>query len=108
MAKVKNIDIIQAPNVLLKGNFACAGCGLSVVYKTAVSAVPNPIVVIPACCASVIQSLHPNVTYNVPTMNIAFAAHSAMATGISRAKKARVKKPTSWFGVVMVEHTILV
>ena len=82
MAKVKNVDLIQAPDVLLKGNFACAGCGLSIAYRSAVSAVPNPIVVIPACCASVIQSLHPNVTYNVPTMNIAFAAHAAMASGI--------------------------
>ncbi len=94
MAKVKITDMIEAPKVLMKGNFACAGCGLSIAYKNAVSAVPNPIVVIPACCASVIQSPHPNVTYNVPTMNIAFAAHAAMASGITRAKKVRGDKNT--------------
>ncbi|MFQ5976585.1 MAG: thiamine pyrophosphate-dependent enzyme [Candidatus Heimdallarchaeota archaeon] len=94
MAKVKTVDIIEAPDVLLKGNFACTGCGLSIAYKTAVSAVPNPIVVIPACCASVIQSPHPNVTYNVPIMNIAFAAHAAIASGIARAKKVRGDKNT--------------
>ncbi|MFW9991008.1 MAG: thiamine pyrophosphate-dependent enzyme [Candidatus Odinarchaeota archaeon] len=85
---------------LLTGNFACAGCGLSVAYKTAISALENPVVVIPACCASVIQSLHPNVTYNVPTLNIAFASHAAAASGIARAKKALGEKvtPVVWSG----------
>ncbi len=81
--------MMDRPDVLLRGNFACAGCGLSVAYRTAISALDKPIVVIPACCASVIQSLHPNVTYNVPTLNIAFAAHASAASGIARAKKMR-------------------
>ncbi|MHA2333417.1 MAG: thiamine pyrophosphate-dependent enzyme [Candidatus Hodarchaeales archaeon] len=85
---------------LLTGNYACAGCGLSVAYRTAISALDNPVVVIPACCASVIQSLHPDVTYNVPTLNIAFASHAAAASGISRAKKALGEKVTTvvWSG----------
>ncbi|MHA1166624.1 MAG: thiamine pyrophosphate-dependent enzyme [Candidatus Hodarchaeales archaeon] len=85
---------------LLTGNFACAGCGLSIAYRTAISALEKPVVVIPACCASVIQSLHPNVTYNVPTLNIAFASHAAAASGISRAKKALGEKvtPVVWSG----------
>lgn len=85
---------------ILTGNFACAGCGLSIAYRTAISALEKPIVVIPACCASVIQSLHPNVTYNVPTLNIAFASHAAAASGISRAKKALGEKitPVVWSG----------
>ncbi|MFW9903045.1 MAG: thiamine pyrophosphate-dependent enzyme [Candidatus Thorarchaeota archaeon] len=97
---VKIKEIMDRPEVLLRGNFACAGCGLSVAYRTAISALDRPIVVIPACCASVIQSLHPNVTYNVPTLNIAFAAHAAAASGISRAKKRRGEKVTTvvWSG----------
>ncbi|MFX0061775.1 MAG: thiamine pyrophosphate-dependent enzyme [Candidatus Hermodarchaeota archaeon] len=93
-------EMIDRNQVLLKGNFACAGCGLSVAYRTAISALENPIVVIPACCASVIQSLHPNVTYNVPTLNIAFASHAAAASGIARAKKIRGEKvtPVVWSG----------
>lgn len=91
---------MDRPEVLLRGNFACAGCGLSIAYKTAISALNRPIVVIPACCSSVIQSLHPNVTYNVPTLNIAFAAHASAASGIARAKKMRGEDTTTvvWSG----------
>lgn len=96
----KIVDMMDRPEVLLRGNFACSGCGLSIAYKTAISALDRPIVVIPACCASVIQSLHPNVTYNVPTLNIAFAAHASAASGIARAKKMRGEKVTTvvWSG----------
>lgn len=97
---VKISEMMDRPDVLLRGNFACAGCGLSIAYKTAISALERPIVVIPACCSSVIQSLHPNVTYNVPTLNIAFAAHASAASGISRAKKVRGENTTTvvWTG----------
>ena len=94
------VDMMDRPEVLLRGNFACAGCGLTIAYRTAISALERPIVVIPACCSSVIQSLHPNVTYSVPTLNIAFAAHASAASGISRAKKMRGEKTTTvvWSG----------
>ena len=97
---VKIPEMMDRPEVLLRGNFACAGCGLSIAYKTAISALNRPIVVIPACCSSVIQSLHPNVAYNVPTLNIAFAAHASAASGISRAKKMRGEDVTTvvWSG----------
>lgn len=97
---IKIPQLLDRPDVLLRGNFACAGCGLSIAYRTTISALENPIVVIPACCASVIQSLHPNVTYNVPTLNIAFAAHASAASGISRGKKRRGEKVTTvvWTG----------
>jgi len=94
------VDMMDRPEVLLRGNFACAGCGLTIAYRTAISALERPIVVVPACCSSVIQSLHPNVTYAVPTLNIAFAAHASAASGISRAKKIRGDKTTTvvWSG----------
>jgi pyruvate ferredoxin oxidoreductase beta subunit len=97
---VKIEDMMDRPEVLLRGNFACAGCGLSIAYRTAISALDRPIVIIPACCASVIQSLHPWVTYNVPTLNIAFAAHASAASGVTRAKKALGEKATTvvWSG----------
>lgn len=93
-------EMKERPQVLLPGNFSCIGCGLALAYRTAISAVDNPIVVIPACCASVIQSLAPRITYNVPTLNIAFAAHAAAASGIVHAKKVRGEKATiiSWTG----------
>ena len=97
-ARIK--EMMDRPEVLLRGNFACAGCGLSIAYKTAISALDRPIVVIPACCSSVIQGLHPDVTYAVPTLNIAFAAHASAASGIARAKKKRGESVTTvvWSG----------
>ena len=97
---VKIPEMMDRSEVLLRGNFACAGCGLSIAYKTSISALNRPIVVIPACCSSVIQSLHPNVAYNVPTLNIAFAAHASAASGIARAKKMRGEDTTTvvWSG----------
>ncbi|MFW9927851.1 MAG: thiamine pyrophosphate-dependent enzyme [Candidatus Thorarchaeota archaeon] len=83
------IEVMEQSPSLLPGNFACAGCGMTAAWRVAISAVPNPIVVIPACCASVVESLHPNISYNVPVVNIAFAAHAATASGIARAKKMR-------------------
>ena len=98
--RAKITEMMDRPDVLLRGNFACAGCGLSIAYRTAISALERPIVVIPACCSSVIQGLHPHVTYNVPTLNIAFAAHASAASGIARAKKMRGENITTvvWSG----------
>jgi pyruvate ferredoxin oxidoreductase beta subunit len=91
MSLIKIDEIIenQSKDPILPGNFACSGCGMTVAFRTAISAIENPIVVIPACCASVVEGLHPNIAYNVPVVNIAFAAHAATATGIARAKKMR-------------------
>ena len=87
-------EIKNRPQVLLPGNFSCTGCGLTVAYRMAISAVENPIVVIPACCASVIQGTAPKVTYTAPILNIAFAAHSAAASGVLHAKMARNEEAT--------------
>ena len=88
------VEILDTQPALLPGNYACAGCGMTVAWRVAVSAVKNPIVVIPACCASVVEALHPNISYNVPVVNIAFAAHAATASGIARAKKMRGEDAT--------------
>ncbi len=98
--KAKITEMMERPAVLLRGNYACAGCGLSIAYRTSISALDRPIVVIPACCSSVIQSIHPNIAFNVPTLNIAFAAHASAASGIARAKKMRGEKTTTviWSG----------
>ena len=94
MALIKIDEIIeaQATDPILPGNFACSGCGMTVAFRTAISALTNPIVVIPASCASVVEGLHPNIAYSVPVLNIAFAAHAAAATGIAHAKKLRGEK----------------
>jgi pyruvate ferredoxin oxidoreductase beta subunit len=94
------VDLMEQSEPLLPGNFACSGCGMTIAMRVAISAIKNPIVVIPACCASVVESLHPNISYNFPVVNIAFAAHAATASGIARAKKMRGEDVTTvvWSG----------
>jgi len=89
LIKIDEIIEAESHDPILPGNFACSGCGMTVAFRAAISALENPIVVIPACCASVVEGLHPNIAYGVPVVNIAFAAHAATATGIARAKKMR-------------------
>ena len=100
LIKIDEIIEAQATDPILPGNFACSGCGMTIAFRTAISAIENPIVVIPACCASVVEGLHPNIAYGVPVVNIAFAAHAATATGIARAKKMRGENATAvvWSG----------
>lgn len=58
-------------------------------------------IVVPACCTSVIQGLYPNSALDIPTLNIAFASAAAAASGVVAALEAReVKDVTvlSWAG----------
>ena len=71
---------------VLPGSAACPGCpatlGLRLVYKALGK---NTIMTVPACCTAVIESLHPDTSFNIPTMNIAFEAAAAGASGIEAA-----------------------
>ncbi len=72
---------------------ACAGCSSSLCLRYVLKAAgPDTVLVIPACCTSVIQGMYPNTAFNVPVYNIAFAAAAACASGMSRAFRSQGKK----------------
>lgn len=74
----------------LPGNATCAGCGLSVAIRQAFKALgPRTVFVIPACCASVVQSPFPNTAFAAPCLNIAFEAAAAAASGVVAAYERR-------------------
>ncbi len=52
---------------------------------------PDTVLVMPACCTSVIQGIYPNTAMNVPIYNVAFAAAAACASGMSAAFRAEKK-----------------
>ena len=52
----------------------------------------DTVLVVPACCTSVIQGIYPNTAMNVPVYNVAFAAAAACASGMSNAFRATGKK----------------
>jgi pyruvate ferredoxin oxidoreductase beta subunit len=78
---------------ILPGSAACPGCpatlGLRIVFKALGK---NTIMVVPACCTSVIESLYPHTSFGIPVMNIAFEAAAAGASGVEAALRKQGKK----------------
>lgn len=78
---------------VLSGSAACPGCpatlGLRIVFKALGK---NTIMVVPACCTSVIESLYPHTSFGIPVMNIAFEAAAAGASGVEAALRKQGKE----------------
>jgi pyruvate ferredoxin oxidoreductase beta subunit len=77
---------IPKEEYLLKCTSACAGCSSSLCLRYILKAAgPDSVLVVPACCTSVIQGIYPGTAMNIPVYNIAFAAAAACASGMSNA-----------------------
>ncbi len=75
---------------LLKGHAACAGCGPAISLRLLLKALGNKVMlVVPACCTTVIQGPYPYTSSAVPLQNILFESTGAAASGIVAALKAR-------------------
>lgn len=75
---------------LLKGHAACAGCGPAVSLRLLFKALGNKVMmVVPACCTTVIQGPYPYTSSAVPLQNILFESTGAAASGITAALRAR-------------------
>jgi len=87
---------------VLPGSAACPGCPATMALRIVFKALgKNMIMVVPACCTSVIESLYPNTSFNVPVMNIAFEAAAAGASGVEAALRKQGKEDTTvlaWAG----------
>ena len=78
---------------ILKTTSACAGCSASLILRYVTKAAgKDTVLVIPACCTSVIQGVYPNTAVNIPVYNVAFASAAAVASGMSEAFRAVGKK----------------
>jgi len=83
---------IPKEEYLFKCTSACAGCSSSLVLRYVLKAAgPDTVLVMPACCTSVIQGIYPNTAMNIPVYNVAFAAAAACASGMSAAFRAGKK-----------------
>ncbi|MDD1703263.1 MAG: thiamine pyrophosphate-dependent enzyme [Methanoregula sp.] len=84
---------IPKEEFIKKCTSACAGCSSSLSLRYVLKAAgPDTVLVVPACCTSVIQGIYPNTAVNVPVYNVAFAAAAACASGMSNAFRATGKK----------------
>src|SRR5512137_90112 len=83
---------------VLAGSAACPGCpatmGLRIVFKALGK---NTVMVVPACCTAVIESVYPNTSFDIPVMNIAFEAAAAGASGVEAGLRMQGKKDTTVF-----------
>lgn len=75
---------------LLKGHAACAGCGPAVSLRLLFKALGNKVIMmVPACCTTVIQGPYPSTSFAVPLQNILFESAAAGASGVVAALKQR-------------------
>ncbi len=81
---------IPKEEYLLKCTSACAGCSSSLSLRYVLKAAgKDTVLIIPACCTSVIQGMYPHTAMNIPVYNIAFAAAAACASGMSAAYRKK-------------------
>jgi pyruvate ferredoxin oxidoreductase beta subunit len=87
---------------LLKGHIACAGCGPAISLRLLFKALGRKVIlVIPACCSSVIPGAFPYTSFAVPVQNMLFETTGATASGVVAAlRRRRVKDVTvvGWAG----------
>ena len=88
-----SIKELSKEEYLLKGHIACAGCGPAISLRLLFKALGNKVIlVIPACCSSVIPGQFPTSSFAVPVQNTLFEATAATSSGVVAA--LRQKKVT--------------
>ena len=96
---IKDIPDIEC---VLPGSAACPGCPATMALRTVFKALgKNTVMIVPACCTAVIESLYPKTCFDIPVMNIAFEAAAAGASGVEAGLRMQGKKDTTvvaWAG----------
>lgn len=96
---VVSIKELSKEEYLLKGHIACAGCGLAISLRLLFKALGNKVIlVVPACCSSVIPGPYPFTSFAVPVQNILFEATGATASGVVAALRRRDIKDVTVVG----------
>jgi len=84
------------------GNRACAGCGLSILYRIGLKAIGrDAILVVPPSCLTVMQGLYPIASTQLSVLNVTFASTAAAASGVKAALRAQGNDHTqvvAWAG----------
>ena len=87
---------------MTSGHLACQGCGATMSMRYALKALgPDTIVVIPACCWSVIAGPFPHSALRVPLFHTAFETAASTAAGIRAATQVLGQKDVTvlaWAG----------
>jgi pyruvate ferredoxin oxidoreductase beta subunit/2-oxoisovalerate ferredoxin oxidoreductase beta subunit len=88
--------------MLDSGHLACAGCGETLALRYVLKVLgKNAMMVIPACCATVVDGVWPHSAVNIPLLHTAFETAAAAAAGIRHALNRQGKQDTkvlAWAG----------
>lgn len=95
-------DRIPEQTLLEPGHLACPGCAAPIAMKLVLNTLgPDTIVVLPACCWSIIAGPWPQSSLGVPLYHTAFETGAAVASGIKAALEQRGNTTTQvmvWAG----------
>jgi pyruvate/2-oxoacid:ferredoxin oxidoreductase beta subunit len=81
---------ISREELMTSGNLACAGCGASLSMRLALKGLGKPtVLVIPACCWTIIPGAWPLTAMEVPVFQAAFETTGATISGIKAAYRKR-------------------
>jgi pyruvate/2-oxoacid:ferredoxin oxidoreductase beta subunit len=97
MQKIYEIqrDLLTQEELLQPGTLACQGCGASISIKLAMKGLGRQtIVVLPACCMSIIVGGYPHVALKVPVLHVPFATGAVAASGVRAALDIKGEKET--------------
>jgi len=84
------------------GNLACPGCGEPIAMREVLNALEgDAVLVIPACCGSIIDGLFPYSSARVPVLHTPFATAASTSSGVLHGLRRRGFKSTTvvaWAG----------
>jgi len=90
MTQERFAGLVPERELMVSGHLACPGCGGSLAMRLVLKALgPNTIVVMPACCWSIIAGPWPQSSLGVPLYHTAFETGAATASGIRAALDVR-------------------
>jgi len=102
VSQIRIGDLIPENQLVTSGHLACPGCAAPLGMKLALNALgPETIVVLPACCFTIISGPWPQSSLQVPVFHTAFATGPAVASGIRAALDMQGKPDTNvlvWVG----------
>jgi pyruvate/2-oxoacid:ferredoxin oxidoreductase beta subunit len=102
MSQVMIRDDVPRLELLDSGHLACPGCGAPLAMRHVLKELgEKTIVVLPACCWSIIAGPYPQSSLHVPLYHTAFATGAAVASGVRAALDARGDTDTTvmvWAG----------
>ncbi len=74
---------LKGPELVHSGHLGCQGCGASLIMKNVLEALgKDTIIVLPACCWTVLAGPFPNSSIDVPILHTAFETAASTASGV--------------------------